>query len=94
MRLGSIAIAWRCRKMPLAVMQAATQFLEQRGVDLIIPTNLSRLGRRIEVQWLSGNAIEFHFGASRPLAELLSTISEQSEPSLLNRGDGDGPVNL
>jgi len=36
----------------------------------------------------------FIFGASKPLAELLSPFQNNQNQVFLNRGDGDGPVNL
>jgi len=73
MRLGSIVDCLALPKSALAVMQAATQFLEQRGVDLIISNQSHHAwGGALKSSGFLETRSNFIFGASRPLAELLS----------------------
>ena len=95
MRLGSIVDCLALPENALAVMQAATQFLEQRGVDLIISNQSHHAwGGALKSSGFLETRSNFIFGASRPLAELLSPFQNNQNQVFLNRGDGDGPVNL
>jgi len=95
MRLGSIVDCLALPENALAVMQAATQFLEQRGVDLIISNQSHHAwGGALKSSGFLETRSNFIFGASKPLAELLSPFQNNQNQVFLNRGDGDGPVNL
>jgi hypothetical protein len=68
--------------------------LRDRGVDLIVSNQMSAAW----VQGLEHNGFRrgpsnFLFGASKPLLRLLQSDSQLAD-SHLNRGDGDGPINL
>jgi hypothetical protein len=94
-RLGSIVDCLALPENALAVMQAATQFLEQRGVDLVISNQSHHAwGGALKSSGFLETRSNFIFGASKPLAELLSPFQNNQNQVFLNRGDGDGPVNL
>lgn len=78
-----------------AVVAAATEALHQRSVDLMVSNQahetwqaaLKRCG------WLAGPS-NFLFAASPDLARLLEPWQAGVMRFHLNRGDGDGPINL
>lgn len=95
LRVGSIADAFSTPEDAAAVVQAATGFLEGRGVDLIV-SNQSHAAWTAALSstgFLPGPS-NFIFAASKPLAELLAPFDHTRDQIFLNRGDGDGPVNL
>jgi hypothetical protein len=91
LRVGSIADCFALPDDAQAVIDVATDFLEERGVDLIVSNQLhqawrSALSRRGYVCGPSN----FAFATSR-------TVACERIPAAaihVNRGDGDGPVNL
>src|SRR5215469_587585 len=95
LRLGSIVDCLALPEDAWAVIYAAKNFLEKRGVDLTI-TNQSHAawcGALESAGFLQAQS-NFIFAASKPLAELLRPFQDNRNQVLLNRGDGDGPVNL
>lgn len=95
MRLGSIVDCFASVADAAAVVGAARRYLESRGVDLIV-SNQSHIawqrGFR-QAGFLSGPS-NFIFAASRELTELLRRDGVENNDLHLNRGDGDGPINL
>ena len=91
MRLGSIADCLARPSDAGAVMAAATRFLEQKGVDLVVSNQL-------HPAWVDGlkrcgfreGPSNFIFAASKGLSELIP----QGADVHINRGDGDGPIHL
>lgn len=92
MRLGAVVDALTVPGFEAAAMAAATDFLSSRGVDLIVANQLHR-------DWIA--AIErcgyrefptsnFILAAAPALARRLP----DAELAHINRGDGDGPINL
>jgi len=95
MRLGSIADCFSSPEDAAAIVHAATDFLQTRGVDLII-SNQSHRGWTAALKssgYFTGPS-NFIFAASKGLAELLSPLDQNFSELHLNRGDGDGPINL
>ena len=95
MRLGSIADCFSAPEDAAAIVHAATDFLQTRGVDLII-SNQSHRGWTAALKssgYFTGPS-NFIFAASKGLAELLSPLDQNFSELHLNRGDGDGPINL
>ncbi len=95
MRVGSIVDCLAAPEQADAVIAAAAEYLEQCGVDLVVsnqshPWWCSALANS---GFLSGPS-NFALALSR---ELVKEI-EQDDPSFerihMNRGDGDGPINL
>jgi len=95
MRLGSIADCFAALDEAAIVAAAADHYLSRRGVDLIV-TNQSHeawcRGLR-QLGYLSGPS-NFIFTASKPVAKMLEPFDEAVRQSHINRGDGDGPINL
>ncbi len=95
MRLGSIADCFASIGDASAVLCAADRFLTDAGVDLIISNQshdawcggLARLG------YLEGPS-NFIFTTSKTLAQVLGPLETILGLSHINRGDGDGPINL
>ena len=77
------------------IVQAAEQFLESRGVDLIVSNQCHEvwssalLGRG----YLTGPS-NYVFAASPALGKLLDPFDRNVSRVHLNRGDGDGPIHL
>ncbi len=91
MRLGSIVDCFAHPDDSAEVVHAMTRALRHRGVDLIISNQAHRAWRDA---LLDGGYLEapsnFAFAASPKLSALIAPQS----PLHLNRGDGDGPINL
>jgi len=91
LRVGTIVDSMAKPENAAAVIHAARRYLEQRGVDLII----SNQAHPAWAAALKGDGFfegpsNFLLGASKAFSEALGPKAELH----LNRGDGDGPVNL
>jgi hypothetical protein len=95
LRLGSIVDCLALPEDAPAVIHAATRFLEQRGVDLTISNQSHHAwcDALRSAGYLQARS-NFIFAASKPLAEVLAPLQENQRKVFLNRGDGDGPINL
>ncbi len=95
LRLGSIV---DCLALPAdasPVMHGATDFLKQRGVDLTISNQSHHAwGSALRSSGFLKARSNFIFAASKALAELLAPFQSTQNQLFMNRGDGDGPVNL
>lgn len=94
LRLGVVVDCMATQKFAHHVLQAAAAALEDCGVDLIV-SNQSHAVWICALQasgFLSGPS-NFLFGASPKLKEL-ACLPASWERSNINRGDGDGMVNL
>ncbi len=95
LRVGSIVDCLAAPENAAAVIQAATRLLEDCGVDVIV-------SNESHAAWCDalGSAGFFRaqsnyiFAASKSLAEVLAPFGTSRDQIFLNRGDGDGPVNL
>lgn len=94
LRLGVIIDCMATQKFAHHVLKAATAALEDSDVDLIISNQSHTMwtGALRALGFLSGPS-NYLFGASPKLAEL-TRLPESWERSNINRGDGDGVVNL
>jgi hypothetical protein len=95
MRLGSIVSALASAADAPLVVRTATALLESRGVDLIVSNQSHAAWRRglCRAGFLRGPS-NFIFASS---PQLTATLRQRGVPNhglLLNRGDGDGPINL
>jgi hypothetical protein len=78
-----------------SVVLAATQHLEKRGVDLIVSNHS-------HTRWCDGfgsagylsGPSNYLFAASRALDKLWRRSDIDNNETFINRGDGDGPINL
>jgi len=52
------------------------------------------VARRAEVERVPGSAVQLHLRRLEIVAELLAPFDANRDRIFLNRGDGDGPVNL
>ena len=95
LRVGTIADAFSAPENAAAVVQEATRFLQQRGVDLVIANHSHQAWRNgfQNCGYLRGPS-NFIFAAAKPLAEKLIPFESKQHEVYFMRGDGDGPVNL
>lgn len=95
LRVGSIVDCLALTENAASVIQAATRFLEARGVDLIISNQSHRswyLALR-DSGFIRGPS-NFIFVASKKLTDLLCPFEVNTTDIHMNRGDGDGPIHL
>ncbi len=95
MRLGTIADGFAAPADASAVVAAATSFLNSRNVDLIVANHSHCSWKQAFRQrgFLEGPS-NYIFGASPKLASRIFAGSVSGEDIYINRGDGDGPINL
>jgi hypothetical protein len=91
LRVGTIADCMAKPEYAASIIRAARLYLARRGVDLII-SNQSHTAwtEAFRANGFLQGPSNYLFGASKPLSALAGPLSECH----LNRGDGDGPVNL
>ena len=95
MRVGSLVDGLALPDGILAVVKGSAHFLRERGVDLLV-SNQSHQG------WLDAlRQAGFLFGPSNfflalspSLIAMLGPLERSSATFHINRGDGDGPINL
>ncbi|MGA2034647.1 MAG: hypothetical protein ABSG68_20560 [Thermoguttaceae bacterium] len=95
LRLGSVVDCFSDPDDAPAVVGCATGFLEQRKPDLIV-SNQSHAAwcRAFDGSGFLRGPSNFLFAASRELTQVLRAGGVASGDIHVNRGDGDGPVNL
>jgi hypothetical protein len=95
MRVGSIIDCLALPDEAPKVIEAATKFLQNRGVDLIVSNQSHDAWRSAlgNAGFLKGPS-NFIFAASKALANKLDPFDAKKEIVHLNRGDGDGPIHL
>jgi len=91
LRVGSVVDCWALTQDALAVVRAATEALERRGMDLIV-TNQSHQAwcRAFHATGFLRAESNFIFAASKKLAELLQPFEEIKQRLHFTRADGDG----
>ena len=91
MRVGSVVDCWAFPENRGAMVRAATQALERRGVDLIV-TNQSHQGwcRAFETSGFLKGPSTFVIALSKKLAQLLEPLAENRPLLHVTRADGDG----
>jgi hypothetical protein len=95
MRLGSIADCLALPENASAVTQASTRFLQDQGVDLIVSNQThAAWGAALRKSGFFPGPSNFIFASGKSLTELLSPQESTFTELHINRGDGDGPVNL
>jgi hypothetical protein len=95
LRVGSIADCFAAPANAAAVMQGATEFLEARGVDLVVSNQL-------HADWITAmksrgfldGPSNFIFASSNALTNMIGPRQTNKSRLHFTRGDGDGPVNL
>ena len=95
MRVGSIIDGFALPGRELEVTHAAAQFLESRGVDIIVSNQSHTAWRAAYAQsgFLSAPS-NYIFAASTKLAQQLAPFETQQHRIHFNRGDGEGPSHL
>jgi hypothetical protein len=95
MRLGSIVDAFARPADAAKIVFVADQLLRSKKADIIVSNQSHRAWNSAmrECGYISGPT-NFLFAASRKLAELLDSQQTSNGMLYLNRGDGDGPINL
>ena len=96
MRVGSIVDCWAAPENAGAVVRAATQALEKKGVDLIVSNQSHQVWcRALETGGFLKGPSTFVFAASKKLTELLQPLEENRPLLHITRADGDGlPANF
>jgi hypothetical protein len=95
MRLGSIIDGFASTADAPKVVRAASQYLQSHNVDLIISNQSHaawRLGFR-RAGFLAGPS-NFIFASCRKLTKMFRQNELRNDDLHINRGDGDGPINL
>lgn len=95
LRLGTIVDCLALPGEEKAVIQAATDHLRARGVDLIVSnqSHAAWCGALRASGYLSGPS-NYGFVASKALSSVLSPWQENVSRVHMTRGDGDGPIHI
>ena len=95
MRVGSIVDCLAEPEDAGVAVQHSSWFLEQRGVDLIVSNQTSAAwGKAFLTAGYLRGPTNFILGLSPMLAAKLEPLETSRENIHMNRGDGDGPINL
>ena len=95
MRVGAIVDCFARTENAAAVMKAAASVLEKRGVDIIVSNQLNHdWGLALKQAGFLSGPTNFLFAASKQLAKLFEPVDRRHITLHINRGDGDGPINL
>jgi hypothetical protein len=95
LKLGSIVDLLAVPGYERALVKAAVARLRQEDVDLIVTNQTFRpVGAALRHGGFLSGPSNFLFAASPALAEALRPLAANLPAFYLNRGDGDGPVNL
>ncbi|MBI1358257.1 MAG: hypothetical protein GC160_28310 [Acidobacteria bacterium] len=95
LRLGTLIDGFAKPEDASAVIQAAADFLQNRGVDLIVSNQAHQAWvAGLEAAGFLEGPSNFLFGGSRALASALEPFEASLDRAHLNRGDGDGPIHL
>ena len=95
LRVGTLVDGFAAPPDAPAVVDAAMRFLTDRGVDLIVSNQAHNawVAGLKAARFLQGPS-NFAFAMSKPLAEAVAPWEGRWGDFHLNRGDGDGPINL
>jgi hypothetical protein len=95
LRLGSIVDCFAAPSAAADVVACATRVLASLGVDLIVSnqSHSAWFAALAASGYIQGPS-NFIFGTSKELTRLLADAKIQFSDVHLNRGDGDGPINL
>ncbi len=103
LRVGTIADCLAAPEDAAAVMACAADFLEGRGVDLVISNQTDAAWRlALEAAGFLNGPSNYVFAVSKELARLLDAPASNGAAGFehasagihVNRGDGDGPIHL
>lgn len=95
MRVGSIVDCLAEPENTGAMVQHSSRFLESRGVDLIVSNQMSSAwGKAFLAAGYLRGPTNFILALSPMLAARLEPLKSSCKTMHMNRGDGDGPINL
>ena len=95
MRLGSIVDCFAEPEDAATVVQAAKILLAQQGVDLMVSNQSHRAWcAALKSCGFSSGPSNFIFTSSKALSREIENRKIRPDDIHLNRGDGDGPINL
>lgn len=95
LHVGTIVDVFAAPEHASAVIYAATRALEETSVDIIVSNQCNEAWTRaLEVCGYLRGPSNFIFAVSPALREALSPFEERIVGVHMNRGDGDGPINL
>ena len=95
MQLGSIIDGFAAPADAGKVIRAAQRVLEEQHADLIVSNQAHAAWcRALADAGFSRGPSNFLFASAPQLSELLRAAGAKSDDLHLNRGDGDGPINL
>ncbi|HLJ50803.1 MAG TPA: hypothetical protein VKU01_32555 [Bryobacteraceae bacterium] len=95
LRAGQIVDCFAAPDDAQHVIRAASQYLENRGVDFVRSHQSHPSWRRaLQLSGFFPGRSYFLFGASPALGSLLARVDPNNSGVHLNRGDGDGPLYL
>ncbi|HYW79080.1 MAG TPA: hypothetical protein VE890_05855 [Thermoguttaceae bacterium] len=95
MRLGSIVDCFSATADTNHVIAAATEFLERRGVDLIVSNQAHAAWcKAFDTCGFMRGPSNFLFAASKALKQRLDEAGVKNDDIHMTRGDGDGPIHL
>lgn len=95
MRLGSIADCMAAPGDARAVVGAATRFLEEKLADLIVSNQLhAAWGDALRRSGFLRGPSNYVFAMSPAFLETTGPVKDRWTQIHVNRGDGDGPINL
>ena len=95
MRVGSIVDCLAVPDQAFWVIQSASKFLEGRGVDLIVSNQASSTwGKALIAAGHLRGPSNFVLALSQMLTNKLQPFPVSRQSIHMNRGDGDGPINL
>jgi hypothetical protein len=95
MRVGSIVDCLAAPEDAVHVVNCATDFLQQRGVDILVTNQASSAwcGALAANGYLKGPS-NFILALSPQLVHRLLPLKHHAAHIHMNRGDGDGPIHL
>lgn len=95
MRVGSVIDCLAEPEHAAPIVRCSSSFLEQRGVDVIVSNQASSAwGKAFIAAGYMRGPTNFIQALSPPLAARLEPLQASLEKIHMNRGDGDGPINL
>jgi hypothetical protein len=95
MRLGSLVDCFAAPEDAASVVRAARRTFESRRVDLIISNQAHHTWcAALRADGFLSGPSNFLFASSRGLTALLESARITAADLHINRGDGDGPINL
>jgi len=95
LRVGTIIDGFAHPDDAPALVAAAAQYLQDRGVDLIISNQAHQAwAAALDGAGFLQGPSNFLFAASREFSKALEPFEASLDRAHLNRGDGDGPIHL